>query len=78
MICIGFSGADILIPLGDPIMLFTKLENPLFFLAGRPSLREPSVDIRFGLIVPSNLSDVMSITPVPPPVIVCDCRKGSE
>lgn len=74
--CVGFSGAEIFICLGDPSMLLTKLEKPLFFRPALPSLiGGPSADIRLGLIVPvSDLGGVISTAPLLPVTKVGDCR----
>jgi hypothetical protein len=45
----GFSGADILMVLGEPNMLFTKLEKPLFFRRAVGLFNWRSVDVLFGL-----------------------------
>ncbi len=70
--CIGFSGAEILILLGDPSMLLTKLENPLFFRNG-PGGFVPSPEKRLGLRMPfSDLGGVTSIMAMPEDADVCD------
>lgn len=70
--CIGFSGAEILIVRGDPSMLFIKLEKPLFLRKG-PGGLEPSPENLLGLRMPvSDLGGVTSIMAIPEDLDMCD------
>lgn len=65
IICTGFSGAEILMFRGEPSILLTKDENPLFFRSGPGALLplKPvgSSEYRLGLVVPSDRGGVISI-----------------